>query len=74
MLQNSWCPYVSSNRGACEHGDVVTTGVPRRFAYRDSGKPSQPAFFSRNFHQPRLISRSTSVQESHEFCYFRVLT
>ena len=28
---------MSSNRGACEYGDAVTSGVPRRFVYEYPG-------------------------------------
>jgi hypothetical protein len=55
------------NRGACEPGDAVTTGVPGRFVYMSLQVQdflcAQPAFLTQNLHQPAgLISPSTSVQ------------
>ena len=42
--------YVSSNTGACEYGDAVTTGVPRRFVSELAGlRPRLACLFDPEF-------------------------
>ena len=43
--------YVSSNTGACEYGDAVTTGVPRRFVSELAGLTSCP-LMTQSGHEP----------------------
>ena len=41
---------MSSNRGTCEHGHAVTTGVPRRFVYEIAElRPRSARFFDPEF-------------------------